>query len=121
MVGLGYLHTGDASSYARGISANGSTIIGDSNGTAYLWTACTGLVDIKSLLLAHGVSAVAGWQLAVGAAISADGRTIAGTGYSPAGLSEAWVATIPEPTTAVLAMCAAIVTASSCWWRAGHR
>ena len=117
MVGLGYLHSGDASSYARSISADGSTIIGDSNGTAFLWTVATGMIDIKSLLLAHGISAVANWQLSVGAAISADGHTIAGTGYSPAGLSEAWVATIPEPTTAELMVCGAVAGLMLLWYR----
>jgi predicted dehydrogenase len=73
--------------------------------------AATGMVDIKSFLLAHGVSDVAGWQLTVGAAISADGHTLAGTGFSPAGRSEAWVATIPEPATFVLALCGAIAGA----------
>lgn len=121
MVGLGYLHAGSSSSYARGVSGDVLMIIGDSVGTAFLWTAATGMVDIKSLLLAHGVTGVAGWQLTVGAAISADGHTLAGTAFSPAGRSEAWVATIPEPASAVLAMYGAIAGAMWLWRRNANR
>jgi len=103
MVGLGYLSPSvSGSSYARGISYDGSTIIGDSNGAAFLWTSATGMINIKSLLLANGITGVNGWSLSVGAGISADGRTLVGTGFSPDGRSEAWIATIPEPSTAVL-------------------
>jgi probable HAF family extracellular repeat protein len=104
MVGLGYLRAGGSSSYARGVSGDGSVIVGDSDRTVFLWTAAAGMVDRKSLLQAHGVTGVSGWQLSVGAAISADGHTIVGTGFSPAGRSEAWIATIPEPSSAVLVM-----------------
>ena len=43
-----------------------------------------------------------GWTLVSANAISADGTTIVGVGINPAGATEAWVATIPEPGTAVL-------------------
>jgi hypothetical protein len=34
--------------------------------------------------------------------VSADGRTIVGTGLSPEGHQEAWIAVIPEPGSALL-------------------
>ncbi|MCI0638820.1 MAG: hypothetical protein L0Y70_07080 [Gemmataceae bacterium] len=39
------------------------------------------------------------WTLTSAEGISADGRTIVGTGVNPAGNQEAWLATIPEPST----------------------
>ena len=40
-----------------------------------------------------------GWNLVEATDISADGRTIIGIGINPYGEIEAWIATIPEPTT----------------------
>jgi hypothetical protein len=36
--------------------------------------------------------------------ISSDGQTIVGYGTNPSGNTEAWLATIPEPNTALLVM-----------------
>lgn len=47
--------------------------------------------------------ASAGWQLnGHHGGISADGTVIAGYGLNPAGQTEAWIATIPEPATDAL-------------------
>jgi hypothetical protein len=43
--GIGYL-PGAASSYAYGVSADGSTVVGGSGADAFRWTASTGLVDL---------------------------------------------------------------------------
>jgi len=45
---------------------------------------------------------VDGWTLTEVADISADGRTVVGMGINPAGQEEAWMATVPEPSTLVL-------------------
>jgi hypothetical protein len=45
---------------------------------------------------------VTGWNLTVAAAISDDGQTIVGYGLNPAGNPEGWVATIPEPASAIV-------------------
>jgi hypothetical protein len=45
-----------------------------------------------------------GWTLQQALGISADGNTIVGDGIDPNGLTEGWIATIPEPTTDLLVM-----------------
>jgi hypothetical protein len=56
-------------------------------------------VDLKAKLLEQNVHEVEGWQLTSATAVSADGRTIVGSGYNPDGWTETWIATIPEPAT----------------------
>ena len=43
-----------------------------------------------------------GWTLWNALGISADGLTIVGQGINPDGYTEAWMATVPEPTTLIL-------------------
>lgn len=97
---------------ARDVSADGSAIvggglIGDTPG-AFYWTAATGMVDLQEFLVSLGVTNLDGWELGGGRGISADGLTIVGTGVHN-GFPEAWVATIPEPSSIVLAALAALV------------
>jgi probable HAF family extracellular repeat protein len=49
MVGLGSL-IGNSDSYANGVSADGSIIVGESNGQAFRWTQETGMVDLGSVI-----------------------------------------------------------------------
>ena len=95
----------DEWSYARGVSADSSIIVGSSNvlhGTsgpmeAFLWTQETGMVSLKETLIGAGLD-VRGWSLFSAQAISADGFTIVGNGRNPSGQTEAWVANLsPEP------------------------
>ena len=51
--------------------------------------------------LSNGVD-LTGWELQDARGISADGKVIVGTGINPAGFAEAWIATIPEPSTGLL-------------------
>ena len=53
------------------------------------------------MLTALGVD-LTGWQLASALGISADGNAIAGYGINPSGQTEAFIAVIPEPGTALL-------------------
>jgi len=56
----------------------------------------------RRVLTGLGVN-VSGWSL-TNTDISADGQTIVGYGTDPSGQTEAWIATIPEPSTGLLAL-----------------
>ncbi|MGE0536392.1 MAG: PEP-CTERM sorting domain-containing protein [Pirellulales bacterium] len=107
MVGLGDLPGGDFYSQANGVSADGSVVVGQGvSGTGYeafRWTSGGGMVNLRDFLVNHGVSNLAGWDLAEARGVSADGRTIVGWGTNPNGFTEAWIATVPEPSTITLA------------------
>ena len=68
---------------------------------AFVWDAINGMQSVRVLLADSGID-LTGWQLQMSTGISADGRTIAGQGINPSGLNESWIATIPEPSTALL-------------------
>jgi hypothetical protein len=65
------------------------------------------MVNLRSFLVSQGLD-LAGWTLTSAEGISADGLTIVGTGVNPAGNQEAWMATIPEPSTIALAALSAV-------------
>jgi len=50
----------------------------------------------------RGLGILPSGQESWGIGVSADGRVIVGTGVNPVGHSEAWIATVPEPSTLVL-------------------
>lgn len=102
MVGLGIL-SGTSSSSALAADSDGSTIVGMSDQRAFLWDATFGMQDLQGLLATeYGLSsALSDWQLTAATGISDDGLTISGYGQHN-GVAEAWIATIPEPSTAVL-------------------
>jgi probable HAF family extracellular repeat protein len=113
MVSLGDLPGGLNFSDAFDVSADGSVIVGTSQtvgqgGTsvaaAFYWTAATGMVNLQDVLLAEGAN-LDGWTLTEARGVSHDGLTIVGSGVHN-GIGEAWVATIPEPSTIVLAVIA---------------
>jgi hypothetical protein len=64
------------------------------------------MVELQDLLESVGVTGLDDWELQGASAISHDGRTIVGHGVHN-GRLEAWVATIPEPSTIILAVIAA--------------
>lgn len=101
MVALGALPGPSFSSVANDVSNDGNVVVGlgsgagdAGDGVAFVWFPATGMLDLREYLMAHGVSAVSGWQLSEAMAVSADGRTIVGHGINPAGSIEGWVATI---------------------------
>ncbi len=106
MVGLGFLPGGN-SSYAYGINADGSAVVGESDNNvlqtreAYRWTAATGMQSIEDVLSADGAD-LAGWILQSAQNVSADGSVITGSGADPSGKSEAWIAHIPVNAFAML-------------------
>ncbi len=58
--------------------------------------------SLIKILDSLNVNAHHGWKELNPLAVSADGRTIVGTGMNPLGDPEAWVAVIPSPGTAVV-------------------
>lgn len=103
MVALGDLPFGSEYSVAYAVSADGSVIVGSGEGPnftdqATLWDA-GGIHKIQDILVNDYGLNLAGWELTRATGISADGRTIVGTGKHSF-ITEAWIATIPEPGTA---------------------
>ncbi|MCA9503710.1 MAG: PEP-CTERM sorting domain-containing protein [Myxococcales bacterium] len=93
---------------ATGVSTYGRTIVGQYRVNArpvytpFIWTEARGLEDLEVLLRSLGVS-MDEWSLSEVLDVSADGRTILGTGRGPgSALTQIWVAVIPEPSTALL-------------------
>jgi probable HAF family extracellular repeat protein len=100
MVGLGDLPGGGTSSIARGVSADGSVVVGRSAGLngygnpaglAFVWTQATGMQSLLDVLVSHGVTGLTGWNLYEATAISPDGRWIIGVGQNPQYLTEAFL------------------------------
>ncbi len=106
MIGLGDLPGGEFESSAYDVSADGSVVVGagqtDSGYRAFIWKADTGLRNLKEVLSSDFGLELAEWELTRANAISDDGLTIVGEGINPDGLTEAWVAHIPEPSTSGL-------------------
>lgn len=111
MVPIGDLPGGaQGGSTATDVSADGAVIIGYGESAigseAYRWTAASGVVAIRELLLAEGIDTLAmGWNLSQANGISADGRIIVGTGVGPGSTNpQAWLVElpVPEPSSGVL-------------------
>lgn len=79
----------------RGISADGSVLVGEGE-QAFIWTAWAGTQDLRLFLVANGATGLDGWNLFLIGGITPDGRFITGSGSSPSGNLEAWIAEI-EP------------------------
>jgi probable HAF family extracellular repeat protein len=108
MVGLGDLAGGLFSSVAHSVNADGSVIVGradDGANAAFYWTSSSGMVKLQDIL---GAAVPAGWTLTEAFAVSDDGYTIAGVAFNAAGGTEAWIATVPEPSSVGLAAVGAL-------------
>ena len=105
MIGLGDLAGGNFQSIANDASADGSTVVGqgrvESGTAAFIWDETHGMRELQEVLIGLGLD-LEGWTLRNAEAISDDGRTIVGSGFNPDGLTEAWIAVVPEPGTALL-------------------
>ena len=119
MVSLGFLSGG--TSEAQDVSGDGSVVVGNSgtllNSQAFLWHASLGMVNLKNYLTDHDVAGLTGWTLTDAEGVSADGRTIVGRGINPQGQNEAWIATVPEPSSFTLALSGLGVL----WWSRTRR
>jgi hypothetical protein len=70
-------------------------------GAAFYWTAETGMLGLREVLIFAGATGLDNWRLISAEGVSEDGLTIVGTGIGPNG-QEAFVATVPEPSTVLL-------------------
>jgi hypothetical protein len=125
MVGLGDLPGGDFGSVSAAVSADGSVVVGsgstEAGRAAFYWTQSLGMVNLKDYLIAHGVADVVEWTNLGASGVSADGRTIVGTGTNPMGQTEAWIVTVPEPSAVALAIPAILVVLLCRQIRSGKR
>lgn len=122
MVGLGNLYY-TTRGHANAVSGDGSVVGGTTENNfvqeAFIWTPTTGMQAVKQILIYNGLGAqVADWDLQNVTSISADGKTVAGYGVNPSGLTEAWSATVnewvvvPEPSSLVMGLLAALALGS---------
>jgi probable HAF family extracellular repeat protein len=89
-------------SAASGVSGDGSTLVGFSEDLgAFIWDETLGMRSLQQVLVNDYDLNLTGWTLQSATAISADGRTIVGYG-THLGRTEAWIATIPEPSSLAL-------------------
>ncbi len=121
MVGLGDLPGGAFESIAHAISIDGSVIVGESHSAlgseAFLWTAGGGMRNLKNVLAGQFAEDLTGWTLLSARDISDDGLTIVGFGRNPSGNVEAWIATVPEPSTFILAVLGLLGLLGIAWRR----
>lgn len=93
---------GAGGSQAWDVSADGSVVVGDAplagDIVPTIWDESHGMRNLVDVLVELGLgSAMAGWSLEQAIAVSADGLTVTGWGYNPAGDEEAWVAHLGQP------------------------
>lgn len=86
---------------ATAVSADGSIVVGQMIGEkgepqAFVWDATHGMRSVKSVLEAANVD-VGTWRLDIAMGISADGRTVVGSGVNPDDKGEGWRAELPAP------------------------
>ena len=76
---------------ANSVSADGAIVVGESGGHAFFWTAARGMMALKDLLQMEHSLDLSGWALTNATAISADGKTIAGSGLNQQPMPVNWV------------------------------
>jgi probable HAF family extracellular repeat protein len=104
MVGLGDLPGGTFNSVATAVSADGSVVVGrgvdaDHISQAFIWDATNGMRSLEAVLLSAGIDISSSFELLRATGISADGKTICGTGrrFLGGGEREAWVIQLDAP------------------------
>src|SRR5690606_27787861 len=101
MRGLGLLN-GKWDTKATDVSHGGERVIGNSNGTGFIFTDRYGLMRLDQYLSEIIGIDMTGWQIFSAQSISDDGLVLTGNGRDPSGLEGGWIAVIPEPSTATL-------------------
>ncbi len=98
MVALEKIHPDQILMRAYDTSWDGNVIVGEvathsgSGFGPFYWTPEDGVQWLTDVLDEHGVVVPDGWHLGRANAVSADGRTIIGSGINPDGAGEGWVA-----------------------------
>ncbi len=88
---------------ALAVSHDGSIVVGTtSSGSGFIWDESHGTLDLKQYLELHLGIDLGNWMLTQATGISADGTRITGWGINPAGVQEAWLAVIPEPSVSAI-------------------
>jgi probable HAF family extracellular repeat protein len=107
--------TGSVQTFASSVSNDSNTIGGYAyfnapsfHSSAAIWDAAHGTRLMQDALATDYGLTLPGWTLTSVFAISDDGRTIIGNGTNPAGKTEGWIATVPEPS-AVWQLCCAVL------------
>jgi probable HAF family extracellular repeat protein len=107
LVRLASLTPGRLASVANNLSADGPVIVGTDGAEfvarAFYWSG--GMTDLQKALISAGATNLDGWQLTEAWGVSSDNLTVVGTG-SYEGHVQAWMATIPEPSTWALLVAA---------------
>ncbi len=75
-----------------GFLTSRDVISGERSRAAFYWTPRYKMQNVRALLVSAGTSGADGWELLEATALSADGRTIVGVGYDPAGEARSWIA-----------------------------
>lgn len=104
---LGELENYDYASCPLAMTDDLSTIVGWATDgyddyAAFLWTESLGMVNLQEYLQDTYGCDLSGWTLTEATGISADGLTITGNGINPDGQDEAWLVTLPEPSSILL-------------------
>ncbi len=103
MIALGDLPGGSFDSFARAVSSDGSIVLGTSDtalgSQVFIWDQANGMRNLQDVL---GGAVPAGWTLTAARGIASDNTTLVGYGINPSGTEEAFLAFIPEPSTALL-------------------
>jgi uncharacterized membrane protein len=96
------LHGAEAGSTFYASSGDGTIVVGSMVGLgATIWSSVDGLRSLQSVLVNDYGLDLTGWTLYTARDCSSDGLTIAGTGLNPQGDTEAWIAHLGHPATAV--------------------
>jgi len=100
MVGLGDLPSGEFGSAANAASADGSIVVGngttDAGNEFFVWTQATGMQKLQDLLEADGTTGLSGWSRLLAGDISDNGNWVVGYGTNPSGITEAFLAQLPD-------------------------
>ena len=85
-----------------GVSADGLVVVGDAGVAGErvpaIWDESHGMRNLVDVLVDLGLASdMAGWDLELAKAVSADGLTVVGWGYNASGGQEAWIANLGQP------------------------
>jgi probable HAF family extracellular repeat protein len=113
MIGLGEIPD-TSGSRANASSGDGSVVVGLAPPLAFVWDITHGMRSVSEVLKRDYGLDLSDWSLEEATAISADGRTLVGTGYHK-GIPEAWMAKVRDLTLPELSLAASGPDLSITW------